>query len=170
MESQRVKCNWATFTFNKLFSLILNFPHCIHISKHQIICLKYIWLFTYRRYLYKVVLIKPTVSNRWIYLLCFLLFSGLVMSNSLRPHGLQYARLPCPSPSPGVAQTHVHWVSDAIQPSCPLSSSSPAFSFSQHQGLLGLPKPCPSSDGLFSNSMLVWIPGDLWVPPVPCIP
>ena len=25
-----------------------------------------------------------------------------VMSDSLRPHGLQHARLPCPSPSPGV--------------------------------------------------------------------
>ena len=37
---------------------------------------------------------------------------------------------------PGLAQTHVHWVSDAIQPSHPLSSPSPpAFSLSQHQGL-----------------------------------
>ena len=34
-------------------------------------------------------------------------------------------------------QTHVHWVSDAIQPSHPLSSPSPpALSLSQHQGLL----------------------------------
>ena len=33
------------------------------------------------------------------------------------------------------AQTHVHWVSDAIQLSHPLSSPSPAFSYSQHQGL-----------------------------------
>ena len=33
------------------------------------------------------------------------------------------------------AQTHVHWVSDAIQPSHPLSSPSPTFSLSQHQGL-----------------------------------
>ena len=33
-------------------------------------------------------------------------------------------------------QTHVHWVSDAIQPSHPLlSPSPPALSFSQHQGL-----------------------------------
>ena len=31
------------------------------------------------------------------------------------------------------AQTHVHWVSDAIQPSCPLSSPSPAFNLSQYQ-------------------------------------
>ena len=34
------------------------------------------------------------------------------------------------------AQTHVHWVSDAIQPSHPLLPSSPlAFKLSQHQGL-----------------------------------
>jgi len=33
-------------------------------------------------------------------------------------------------------QTHVHWVSDAIQPSHPLSTSSPpAFNFEKHQGL-----------------------------------
>ena len=37
---------------------------------------------------------------------------------------------------PESTQTHVHWVSDAIQPSHPLSSPSPpALSLSQHQGL-----------------------------------
>ena len=37
---------------------------------------------------------------------------------------------------PELAQTHVHWVSDAIQPSHPLSSPSlPAFNLSHHQGL-----------------------------------
>ena len=37
---------------------------------------------------------------------------------------------------PELAQTHVHWVSDAIQPSRTLlSPSPPAFSLSQHQGL-----------------------------------
>ena len=35
---------------------------------------------------------------------------------------------------PELAQIHVHWVGDAIQPSCPLSSPSPpAFSVSHHQ-------------------------------------
>ena len=33
-------------------------------------------------------------------------------------------------------QTHVHRVGDAIQQSCPLSSPSPTFNPSQHQGLL----------------------------------
>ena len=36
---------------------------------------------------------------------------------------------------PELAQIHVHRVGDAIQPSHPLSSSSPTFNLSQHQGL-----------------------------------
>ena len=59
-------------------------------------------------------------------------FSRSVMSDSLRPHGMQHARLPCPSPTPGV-----------YSDSCPLSQwcyplsspSLPAFNLAQHQGL-----------------------------------
>ena len=37
---------------------------------------------------------------------------------------------------PEFAQTHVHWIGDAIQPFHPLSSPSPpTFNLSQHQGL-----------------------------------
>ena len=37
---------------------------------------------------------------------------------------------------PELAQTHIHWVGDAIQPSHPLSTPSPPnFNLSQHQGL-----------------------------------
>ena len=36
---------------------------------------------------------------------------------------------------PEPTQTHIHRVGDAIQPSHPLSSPSPVFSLSQHQGL-----------------------------------
>ena len=44
--------------------------------------------------------------------------------------------LPVHHQLPDVTQTHVHWVSDAIQPSHPLSSPSPpAFNRSQHQDL-----------------------------------
>ena len=40
---------------------------------------------------------------------------------------------------PELTQTHVHWASDAIQPSHPLlSPSPPAFNYSQHQGLFKL--------------------------------
>ena len=63
-------------------------------------------------------------------------FSRSVMPNSLWHHGLRHARLPCPSSTPEIAQTQVHQVSDAIQPSYPLSSPSPpAFNLSKHQGL-----------------------------------
>ena len=63
-------------------------------------------------------------------------FSLTVISDPLWPHGPQHTGLPCPSPTPGVVQTHVHWASDAIQPSHLLSSPSPpAFNLSQHQGL-----------------------------------
>ena len=44
--------------------------------------------------------------------------------------------LPVHHQLPELAQTHVHWVSDAIQTSHPLSPPSPpAFNLSQHQGL-----------------------------------
>ena len=58
------------------------------------------------------------------------------MSDFLRPHESQHARPPCPSLLPEFTQNHAHWVGDAIQPSHPLSSSSPpAPNPSQHQGL-----------------------------------
>ena len=70
----------------------------------------------------------------------FLCCSHSVVSNFLWPHGLQHPRLPCPSMVMDILevyQTHVHLVSDTIQPSHPLSPSSPAaFNLSQHQGLL----------------------------------
>ena len=62
-------------------------------------------------------------------------FRHPVVSDSLWPHGLQHARPPCPSPPPRVAQTHVHRVSDAIQPSHPLSPTSPAMNLFQLQSL-----------------------------------
>ena len=67
-----------------------------------------------------------------------LLFSHLVMSNSLWPHGQQHAMdsFPVHHQLLELTQTHVHWVADVIQPSHPLSSPSPpAFNLSQHQSL-----------------------------------
>ena len=63
--------------------------------------------------------------------------SHLDMSDSLQPHGLQHAGFLVHHQLQELAQTHVHRGSDVIQPSHPLSSPSPpAFSLSQHQGLL----------------------------------
>ena len=73
---------------------------------------------------------KPLNSNikvkeKILKITMWLLFSLQVVSESLQPHGLLQAMLPCPSLSPGFAQIHVHWVSDAMQPSHPLSPPSP---------------------------------------------
>ena len=65
-----------------------------------------------------------------------LFFSHSVVSDSLRPHEPQHTRLPVLHHLPELAQTHVHWVGDSIEPSHPLSSPSPpAFNLSEHQGL-----------------------------------
>ena len=52
-------------------------------------------------------------------------FSHSVMSNSLRHNGLQRTNFPVHHQLPKPTQTHIHPVSDAIQPSHPLSSPSP---------------------------------------------
>ena len=52
-------------------------------------------------------------------------FSCSVMSDSLQPHGLQHSNFSVHRQLPELAQTHVHRVGDAIQPSHPLFSPSP---------------------------------------------
>ena len=63
-------------------------------------------------------------------------FSHSVMSNLCNPMDCSTSGLPVHHQLLEPTQTHVHSVSDAIQPSHPLSSPShPAFNLSQHQGL-----------------------------------
>ena len=62
-------------------------------------------------------------------------FSCSVVSNSLRSHGMKQG-FPVYHQLPELVPIHIHWVSDAIQPSHPRSSPSPpAFNLSQHQDL-----------------------------------
>ena len=65
-----------------------------------------------------------------------LLFSHSVMSDSLPPHELQHARLPCPSPSPGACSNSCslsQWCHPTISSSAALCP--PALSLSHHQSL-----------------------------------
>ena len=66
-----------------------------------------------------------------------LLFSVTKLCLTLRePMGRSTPGFPVLRHLPELAQTHVHWVSDTIQPShFLLSPSLPAFNLSQHQGL-----------------------------------
>ena len=88
-----------------------------------------------------------------------LLFSHSVMSDSLQPHGLQHASLPCPSPSPEACSNSCplnQWTwFNVLSPSHPLSSPSPpAFSLSLHQRLFSMSQ-LFGSDGQS-------IPGSSW--------
>ena len=85
------------------------------------------------RPLWKCLLIINTICIFWF---SSVQFSRSVMSDSLWPHGLQHARLPCPSPTPGacsnsclLSQWYHPTISTSVIPS-PL-----AFNLSQHQGL-----------------------------------
>ena len=63
-------------------------------------------------------------------------FSHLVMSDSLQPHGLQHARPPCPSPTPGACSNSSplsQWCHPTISSSVAPFSSCPQSS--QRQGL-----------------------------------
>ena len=79
----------------------------------------------------------PRVSSRSIQLcpLSSVQFSRSVMSDSLRPHGLQHARPPCPSPTPRTCSNSCQWSQWCHPTIHPLSSPSPAFNLSQNQGL-----------------------------------
>ena len=63
-------------------------------------------------------------------------FSFSVMCDSLRPHGLQHARLPCPSPAPRACPNScpsTQWCHPTTSSS--VVPSPPTFSLSQHHGL-----------------------------------
>ena len=84
------------------------------------------------------------LANHSLKFFFHLLFSRLVTSDSLQPHGLQHSRLPCPSPSPG-----------ACSDSCPLTWRwcHPTVSFSV---LLLLPSVFPSIR-VFSSELALHI-------------
>ena len=93
--------------------LLLNFPHIWIVS---VFLHNDIWRVIYQFYLKGNII---WYFCKYFPSFCFLIFSidtfsvqfsRSVMSDSLRPHGLQHARLPCPSPTPRVYPN-----------SCPLS-------------------------------------------------
>ena len=83
-------------------------------------------------------LLWPRVGNPVPSLFRRLQFSSVAQScpTFCNPMDCSMPSLPVHQHLPEFTQTHVHWVSDAIQPSHLLSSPSPlALNLSQHQGL-----------------------------------
>ena len=65
---------------------------------------------------------------------------------------------------PEFAQTHVHWVGDAIQPSSLLlSPSPPAFNLSQHQGLFQWVSSSPQVTKVPPLHQEAELPGKPWI-------
>ena len=93
-------------------------------------------------------LIKVQVYlNIWLYSvqLSWVQFSGSVISDSLRPHELQLARPPCPSPTPGVHSN-----------SCPSSWwCHPAISSSVIP-LYSCPQSLPTSESFPMSQLFMW--------------
>ena len=95
-------------------------------------------------------------------------FSRSVMSDSLLSHDCSVPGFPVHHQLLELTQIHVHQVSDAIQPSHPLSSPSPpAFNLSQHQDLFPVSQFFPSrghsievspSASVFPMNMQDWFP------------
>ena len=91
---------------------------CVNLVLHFLFCFTDLFVYSYANYYSKF----SSVAQ-----LCLTLHDPLDCSTPGFPVHCQLLEL---------AQTHVHPVSDAIQPSHPLSSPyPPAFSLSQHQGL-----------------------------------
>ena len=77
-----------------------------------------------------------TQKNGWLFSSVQFSLVAQLCPTLCNPHESQCAGLPLHHQLPEFIQTHVHRVSDAIQPSHPLSSSSPpAPNPSQHQSL-----------------------------------
>ena len=92
-----------------------------HLSFTKVLWGKYCWIPLYRRESGDTVLSssqqRKVRARIWTRQYRMKLFSCSVMSNSLRPHGLQHTRLPVHHQLLEFAQTCVLWVSGAIQPS-----------------------------------------------------
>ena len=68
----------------------------LRIAKDSTTKIRKSWIF------YDTARVRYQPWNFYLQAFCSVQFSCSVMSNSLRSHGLQHTRPPCPSPSPGV--------------------------------------------------------------------
>ena len=113
---------WTFFFTPRVIRCMCRYTQLYSTSEHT--CLYYLFVF------------GPFLSCVLDTCLSFRFGSVAQSCPTLRRHRLQLARFPVHHQLPELAQTHVHSVGDATQPTHPLSSPSPpAFYLSQHQGL-----------------------------------
>ena len=124
MGSKRVGHDWSNLAAAAA-------SYSTHTTPAEFNC-KRMWISTGRNH--KGILKSICYTHESVFLsvqFCSVIQACLTLCN---PMNCKTSGLPVHHQLPEFTQTHDHWVSDAIQPSHPLSSPSPpAFSVSQHQ-------------------------------------
>ena len=108
--------------------------HLTHFSWREVECVSpgfMLGITAHQIWIWKLTLLSWSPSTS----ISSVQFSHSVVSDSLRPMDCSMPGLPVHHQLPEFTQTHVHWVRDAIQPSHPLLSPSPAPNPSHHQSL-----------------------------------
>ena len=103
-----------------LFQGICFFPQVLEIFSHCLI--KYIFfIFLFSSSGTPIMKMLECLMLPWKFLKLWFCCSVTQSCLTSQPHGLQHARAPCPSPSPGVCPSSCPLHRNAIQPSHPLS-------------------------------------------------
>ena len=99
---------------------------------------------------------------------CLLLFGHSVVFDSLQPHGLQHARLPCPSSSPGACSNSYplsQWCHPTISSSViPFSSCLQSFPASESFPMTQLSKSSDQNIGALTSASVLPVNIQDWFP------
>ena len=134
-EFAQIHIHWVCDAIQPFHPLSPSSPSALNLSQHQG---RFQWVGSSHQVAEVLALQLQHPSFQWIFRIDFLSvqFSRSEVSNSCNPMDCSMPGFPVHHQLLELAQTHVHGVSDAIQPSHPLSSPSlPTFNLSQHQGL-----------------------------------
>ena len=172
---------WSCGSCTLFYCIILNEVGCFfHILKYFLMFISTFpkFIFNLEKSIWSSSLYVLLIIVFWILILSkgwSVQFSRSVMSNSLRPHELQHARPPCPSPTPGVYPNSCplsRWcyptISSSVIPfsSCP--QSFPAlwsFPMSQHFAWGGQSIGVSASTSVLEHSGLISFRMD-WLDPL----
>ena len=128
MDDRQVNAINCDASFQKAY---IHDPLCV--NKRTV----FYFLLIFKIYLFRAVLCLPCCMDFPLYMIFSFQFSSVAQSclTLYNPMDCRTPGFPVHHQLLELTQTHVHRVSDAIQPSHPLFSLSSAFSLSQHQGL-----------------------------------
>ena len=182
MGSQRVGHDWVTFAFTFSYYLVRTpSAKVARVTVVGFICaqlnslsLHFILNFSHNLVNYAFIYIPWNslygVQFCGYWQMCRIVYvvQVLSMSGSFQPMDCSTPDLPVLHCLPELAQTHVHWIGDAIQPShARWPPSPPTFSLSQHQGLFQVSQlfvSCGQSIGASPSASVLPVSVQGWFP------